>query len=513
MKYVLELLRGKTTYNSRSEAILALNDYHGHRAGQPVVVIYKKNGNSRALLAIGTGPNSYTIIGDADGSIDITSKISARDIVLDEIDYSGLLDDLSSQYADDDESKHRRFGWLGTDKDPWKSTEKIPSGTTVQEAFEAILVGRAQDPEPEPEPITYITATASRYESIYNGGDHKQSIANNIDSYVKVKTPSGAYLVNEVTKELIYTDEIINANTYNIPCKITIKDEYRGTYQFNNENGYEDTVLVECKINKKSATVSALIGYDGVEYNALSVPINTSVLSVSGTVDLDGFVDADNISESMFSGTWNPQFPTDSFGTAREYILSYSYNGDSELSNYIITTVTATLTVEEAPLTVTYTTFDYNTSSDSNSTTRTAFNLSDFDTQTSEILSEINFFRNSNGTNHEAPTGWLDSDYLITDGIDDPENYYVIKSDTVKFYEGFNQHSYKPTKVTINNGNIDIDEIKSFDTGSKKWVSIEYSFNKVSGTDENTTVFEGPYNNINSCVEEAAIYCIKFKIN
>lgn len=506
MKYVLELLRGKTTYNSRSEAISALDNYPSHRAGQPVVVIYKKNGNSRALLAIGTGPHSYTIIGDADGSIDITSKISARDIVLDEIDYSGLLDDL------EEKTGHHRLGWLGTEKDPWKTTGKIPSGTTVQEAFEAILVGRAQEPEPEPEPITYITATTSRYESIYNGGDHKQSIANNIDSYVKVKTPSGAYLVNEVTKELIYTDEIINANTYNIPCKITIKDEYRGTYQFNNENGYEDTVVVECKINKKSATVSALIGYDGVEYNALSVPINTSVLSVSGTVDLDGFVDADNISESMFSGTWDPQFPTDSFGTAREYILSYSYNGDSELSNYIITTVTATLTVEEAPLTVTYTTFDYNTSSDSNSTTRTAFNLSDFGTQTSEISDEINFFRNSNGTNHEAPTGWLTGS-LITDGIDDPENYYVIKSDTVKFYEGFNAYSYKPTKVTINNGNIDIDEIKSFDTNSKKWVSIEYSFNKVSGTDENTTVFEGAYNIHGDCIPETAIYCIKFKIN
>lgn len=149
MKYVLELLRGNTTYNSRSEAISALDNYPSHRAGQPVVVIYKKNGNSRALLAIGTGPRSYTIIGDADGSIDITSKISARDIVLDEIDYSGLLKDLG------DSGEPERFGWLGTKEDPWLSTKKIPSGTTVQEAFEAILVGRAQDPEPEPEPITY----------------------------------------------------------------------------------------------------------------------------------------------------------------------------------------------------------------------------------------------------------------------------------------------------------------------------------------------------------------------
>lgn len=465
MKYVLELLRGNTTYNSRSEAISALDNYPSHRAGQPVVVIYKKNGNSRALLAIGTGPHSYTIIGDADGSIDITSKISARDIVLDEIDYSGLLDDL------EEKTGHHRFGWLGTEKDPWGTTGKIPSGTTVQEAFEAILVGRAQDPEPEPEPITYITATASRYESIYNGGDHKQSIANNIDNYVKVKTPSGAYLVNEVTKELIYTDEIINANTYNIPCKITIKDEYRGTYQFNNENGYEDTVLVECKINKKSATVSALIDYDGVEYNDLSVPINTSVLSVSGIVDLDGFVDADNIIESMFSGTWDPQLPTDSFGTAREYILSYSYNGDSELSNYIITTVTATLTVEEAPLTVTYTTGDYN-----NINSPTEINGSDYylcDPITAYTINESLGERVDevkNAWNALFPPETSFEGYNLTaNGIESPDDTYLI---VLNHYDEAITSHY-PTTININK-TINLEDIRIyvFDPSNSQWTIL-----------------------------------------
>lgn len=537
MKYVLELLRGKTTYNSRSEAISALDSYPSHRAGQPVVVIYKKNGNSRALLAIGTGPHSYTIIGDADGSIDITSKISARDIVLDEIDYSGLLDDLGK-------NGEPRFGWLGTEKDPWGTTGKIPSGTTVQEAFEAILVGRAQEPEPEPETITYtviykcegqvdyidvsegtvpelntfdnlgftleegkeficwensegekieelsqdmftednnytveltavikdviisIVATPSSYNDDYDGEDH----LNKIDSdLITVKTASGTDVSDCVDITKNYDGTIIDAGDYTVGFTVTVKAEYTEKYQF--ENGSAScTVDVECTIEKIDAEVEANIIYNDDSYQSLSVPIGTNVSEIGGKVNWRGFIPSDGIDGTCFLASWNPELPETSFDEVNTYVLEYTGNSD-KLKNYNINYIDATLTVEEAPLEVTYTTGDYNNINNPTEINGSDYYLSDSITAytINESLGEkVDEVKNT--WNALFPPGTSFEGYNLTaSGIESPDDTYLI---VLNHYEEAITSHY-PTTININKIiNLEDIRIYVFDPSNSQWTIL-----------------------------------------
>lgn len=153
MKYVLELLGGSGSteiYNSRAAAISALDSYPSHRPGQPIAVVYMSQGRRKALLAIGHDAGvgvsgdykRYTIIGDCDCTgHDVTTTVMAKDVLLDPIDYENLLNEMEELYG------ARRFGYLGTNSDPWKDTCVIPKYTSVQAAFEAILCGKS---EPDP---------------------------------------------------------------------------------------------------------------------------------------------------------------------------------------------------------------------------------------------------------------------------------------------------------------------------------------------------------------------------
>ena len=149
MKYILELLdtNGQPTVcNSRGDAVSRLDAYPYHRPGQPIAVVYLNEGKRKALLAIGHDSGvglygttrRYTIIGDCDATSSVSSIVSANNILLSYIPYSNLLDEMEELYGE------HRFGYLGTDDDPWKDLEYIPNGTTVQAAFEAILCGNRQ---------------------------------------------------------------------------------------------------------------------------------------------------------------------------------------------------------------------------------------------------------------------------------------------------------------------------------------------------------------------------------
>lgn len=144
MKYILEVLAGAngTPYPQKINAIRALDAYP-HRKGQAVVAIYVKDGERKALLAVGTDVNKYDLIGEVEASTSITSIVNARDIVLREI----IFEELLNEYQKID--GERRFGWLGvpgTLSDTWHNNGnvwRIPDGTSVQQAFEAILIGHA----------------------------------------------------------------------------------------------------------------------------------------------------------------------------------------------------------------------------------------------------------------------------------------------------------------------------------------------------------------------------------
>lgn len=152
MKYVLELLRGSTVCNSKTEAVRSLDNYQHHRPGQPVVVLYKKGDSKRAVFAIGTetgtgdkggGKKRYVIIGDCDGSHEITSTLSADNILLREIDFTALISEGGPGQFDDytplATNYPGHFGFLNVEGAAF--TTNIPANTTVQAAFEGILTG------------------------------------------------------------------------------------------------------------------------------------------------------------------------------------------------------------------------------------------------------------------------------------------------------------------------------------------------------------------------------------
>ena len=79
--YTLNILRNKSVYNSKEEAIEALNAFEHHSFGQPVSVLYQTADEPKLLFAVGiknadeetevkSGPEFYEIINDI-GNIEI----------------------------------------------------------------------------------------------------------------------------------------------------------------------------------------------------------------------------------------------------------------------------------------------------------------------------------------------------------------------------------------------------------------------------------------------------------
>lgn len=594
MKYVLELLRGNTTYNSRSEAITALDSYPSHRAGQPVVVIYKKNGNSRALLAIGTGPQSYTIIGDADGSIDITSKISARDIVLDEIDYSGLLDDL------EEKTGHHRFGWLGTDKDPWKSTEKIPSGTTVQEAFEAILVGRAQEPEPEPEPITYTVIYKCEGQDDYidsstgtipalktaisewnllsgqtikewknSSGDTIETISEemftvennyqieltavlnileltvNLDAHVETVYDGESHSYEDAVIEAAKSTIIFkNSDSAEVPLddsvysvyitgwndsapdvrefkdasdeayswtrvKVLIKEDYDHLYNLNNST-FDSSV----KVNKATLNVSASVIGSFTEEKTVGDIKNSTTLSITGKQGEDNISASDFNKECYLSGESSPLADNVQLIAGQTYIIkpgilsNISVTG-SVYDNYTITYIPATLTVEEAPLTVTSTTGNYGVEENEDGKY----------TSESDIILAYDYF-NDPDKKTQAINSWdsiiqyndnvseLTYDF-VSAGINDMNSTYLFllnnRKDKVDL-NTFTTLEAKPTTIKINRSiNEDDYQLYIFNSFNESWTEWQ------NGMDNSTLESTDSYSEIiiDLTSEYTNIYAIK----
>lgn len=188
MKYIVEVLQpasssgGRRTqvYPKRDDAIAALDNYNYHRPGQPVVCLYKEDGEVKALIAVGTGTGKkdYYIIGGEDKTINnYISKISAKNIVLDSIDITELLSETGpgQEFQENREyqplaGNSRHFGWLGTQASAgWSvftsgSSFKTYPNLTVQEMFEAILCGYKVNRDGEaPEPVIELSFDKSSW--------------------------------------------------------------------------------------------------------------------------------------------------------------------------------------------------------------------------------------------------------------------------------------------------------------------------------------------------------------
>lgn len=171
MKYIIEVLQPENTgirtkvYSSKESAIHALDSYRYHRPGQPVVALYKdENDESKALIAIGTSTDAYTLICENNSvSSTLISSLSADKVILDPIDITDLLSSTGPGCAKDSGANYdlmdgasRHFGWLGTTKSNWavtydENTHKFATNTlTVQKMFEAILNGTLSDSPTNP---------------------------------------------------------------------------------------------------------------------------------------------------------------------------------------------------------------------------------------------------------------------------------------------------------------------------------------------------------------------------
>lgn len=158
--YTLNILRNKSVYNSKEEAIEALNSFEHHSFGQPVSVLYQSTSGPRLLFAVGiknadeekeikSGAGFYEIINDVTGleisefwrTCDHGDIIPTEDsfvpVKISESDFQDFLTRYSESFDDHiffverEDENHNKYGVIYKGNIPYSRDPYIlPKATT-----------------------------------------------------------------------------------------------------------------------------------------------------------------------------------------------------------------------------------------------------------------------------------------------------------------------------------------------------------------------------------------------